>query len=58
MEIIDSIASFYADLLGCEEGDTVCQAKSRKYATWTVLIVIILAIIIIVPKIYWIIKKR
>ena len=52
MSIIETIASFIADLLGCTEDDVECLAKSRKYATWIITIIIAAIILLIVPKIY------
>ena len=57
MGIIDSIASFIADLLGCTEDDVECLAKSRKYATWIIIIIIAAIILLIAPKIYRLLKK-
>lgn len=52
MGIIQSITDFIADLLGCEEGDTACEARAKKYGTWAVLLSILAIIIFFAPKIY------
>lgn len=58
MTVIDDIALFISDLLGCVEGDTECAAKSRKYATWLILIIVIAIILFVAPKIYWLVKRK
>lgn len=58
MGIIQGISDFFADLLGCEEGDTICEARAKKYATWTVLISIIVLIALIAPKLYYFFKGK
>lgn len=50
--MIDSIALFIEDLLGCTEEDTECKAKARKYATWLILISILALILFFAPKLY------
>ena len=57
MTIIDQIAAFISDLLGCVEGDTECAAKARKYATWLVFIIILAIILLVAPYIIRIFKK-
>ena len=52
MGIIETIASFIADLLGCTEDDVECLAKAKKYASWIITIIITAIILLIVPKIY------
>lgn len=52
MGIIDDIASFVADLLGCTEDDTECLAKAKKYATWLILLMILAIVLFLAPKIY------
>ena len=59
--MIEEIAQFFDDLLGCVEGTpeyTTCHAKSRKYATWLILIIIILLVLFIAPKIYYLVKRK
>ena len=56
MEIIDTIADFIADLLGCTEDDAECIAKARKYATWLIFIIILIIILIFAPKLYRLVK--
>lgn len=58
MSIIETISEFIADLLGCTPDDTECLAKARKYATWLILIIIIAIILLVLPKIYQIVKKK
>lgn len=50
--MIDTIAAFIADLLGCTEDDTECLAKARKYATWLILLAILAIVLFLAPKIY------
>lgn len=55
--IIEYITDFVSDLLGCEsleteEEVTKCYARARKWATWGILIAIIVLILLIVPKAY------
>lgn len=52
MGIIQGISDFFADLLGCEDGDTACEARAKKYGTWAVLVSIIVLIALVAPKIY------
>ena len=52
MGIIQSITDFVADLLGCEEGDTACEARAKKYATWLILLIILAIVLFFAPKIY------
>lgn len=64
MGIIDDIAGFIEDLLGCPEecGSSsdpgyedciACKAKSKKYATWLIFIIVLAIILAVAPKIYY-----
>ena len=55
--IIESIALFIEDLLGCdsletEEEVTKCRARAKKYATWSIFLAILALFLFIAPKAY------